>query len=82
MFVTVCMANKGRPIIISSCVIEEDAEPNVDTLHKKNLFLLGEDQILTMLLMKYFPTLKTKFCLDAVAHTMPPKSCHILFSQH
>ena len=37
-------ADKERPIIISSQVIEEYAEPNVDTLHKKNLFSLGEDR--------------------------------------
>ena len=74
-------ADKGRPIIISSRVIEEYAEPNVDTLHKKNLFSLGEDRFLTTLLMKHFPTFKTKFCPDAVAHTMAPESWRILFSQ-
>jgi chitin synthase len=71
-------ADKGRPIIISSRVIEEYA---VDTLHKKNLFSLGEDRFLTTLLMKHFPTFKTKFCPDAVAHTMTPESWRILFSQ-
>ena len=74
-------ADKGRPIIISSRVIEEYAEPNVDTLHKKNLFSLGVDRFLTTLLMKHFPTFKTKFCPDAVAHTMAPESWRILFSQ-
>ena len=76
-------ADKGRPIIISSRVIEEYAEPNVDTLHKKNLFSLGEDRFLTTLLMKHFkfPTFKTKFCPDAVAHMMAPESWRILFSQ-
>ena len=37
-------------------IIEEYAEPNVDTLHKKNLFSLGEDRFLTTLMMKHFPT--------------------------
>ncbi|TFK63456.1 glycosyltransferase family 2 protein [Pluteus cervinus] len=74
-------ADKGRPIIISNRVIDEYAEPNVDTLHKKNLFSLGEDRFLTTLLMKHFPTFKTKFCPDAVAHTMAPESWRILFSQ-
>ena len=54
---------------------------NVDTLHKKNLFLLGEVRFLTTLLMKHFPTFKTKFCPDAVAHTMTTESWRILFSQ-
>ncbi|KAJ7590720.1 chitin synthase [Mycena floridula] len=48
-------ADKGRPIIISNRIIDEYAEPNVDTLHKKNLFSLGEDRFLTTLLMKHFP---------------------------
>ncbi|KAJ7114120.1 chitin synthase [Mycena epipterygia] len=74
-------ADKGRPIIISNRVIDEYAEPNVDTLHKKNLFSLGEDRFLTTLLMKHFPTFKTKFCPDAIAHTMAPESWRVLFSQ-
>ncbi|KAJ7498041.1 glycosyltransferase family 2 protein [Mycena galericulata] len=74
-------ADKGRPIIISNRIIDEYAEPNVDTLHKKNLFSLGEDRFLTTLMMKHFPTFKTKFCPDAVAHTMAPESWKILFSQ-
>ncbi|KAF8642787.1 hypothetical protein AX16_009420 [Volvariella volvacea WC 439] len=74
-------ADKGRPIIISNRVIDEYAEPNVDTLHKKNLFSLGEDRFLTTLLMKHFPTFKTKFIPDAVAHTMAPESWRVLFSQ-
>ncbi|KAJ7766830.1 glycosyltransferase family 2 protein [Mycena metata] len=74
-------ADKGRPIIISNRVIDEYAEPNVDTLHKKNLFSLGEDRFLTTLMMKHFPTFKTKFCPDAIAHTMAPESWKVLFSQ-
>ncbi|KAF4575437.1 hypothetical protein EYR40_004823 [Pleurotus pulmonarius] len=74
-------ADKGRPIIISNRIIEEYSEPNVDTLHKKNLFSLGEDRFLTTLMMKHFPTFKTKFCADALAHTMAPESWRILFSQ-
>ncbi|PFH50393.1 glycosyltransferase family 2 protein [Amanita thiersii Skay4041] len=74
-------ADKGRPVIISNRIIDEYAEPNVDTLHKKNLFSLGEDRFLTTLLMKHYPTFKTKFCPDAVAHTIAPESWRILFSQ-
>ncbi|KAH9939246.1 chitin synthase [Epithele typhae] len=74
-------ADKGRPIIISNRVIEEYAEPIVDTLHKKNLFSLGEDRYLTTLLLKHFPTFRTKFTPDAVAHTIAPESWRVLFSQ-
>jgi len=74
-------ADKGRPIIISSRVIDEYAEPNVDTLHKKNLFSLGEDRYLTTLMMKHFPTFKMKFTPDAIAHTVAPSSWAVLLSQ-
>lgn len=74
-------ADKGRPVIISSIVIDEYAEPNVDTLHKKNLFSLGEDRYLTTLMMKHFPTYKMKFTPDAVAHTVAPSRWNVLLSQ-
>lgn len=74
-------ADKGRPLIISNRVIDEYAESHVDTLHKKNLFSLGEDRFLTTLLMKHFPSYKTKFQPDAVARTTAPVSWRVLFSQ-
>ena len=74
-------ADKGRPIIISNRVIDEYAEPLVDTLHKKNLFSLGEDRFLTTLLLKHFPTFKTKFSPDAQARTVAPESYRVLLSQ-
>jgi chitin synthase len=74
-------ADKGRPIIISNRIMDEYAEGNVDTLHKKKLFSLGEDRFLTTFLLKHFPTFKTKFIPDAVAHTMTPESWRVLFSQ-
>ncbi|WOO78655.1 Chitin synthase 6 [Vanrija pseudolonga] len=74
-------ADKGRPVIISSVVIDEYAEPNVDTLHKKNLFSLGEDRYLTTLMMKHFPTFKMKFTPDALAYTVAPSRWNVLLSQ-
>ncbi|GBE80201.1 Chitin synthase 8 [Sparassis crispa] len=74
-------ADKGRPIIISNRVIEEYSDPIVDTLHKKNLLSLGEDRYLTTLLLKHFPTFRTKFTPDAVARTIAPESWRVLFSQ-
>ncbi|OCH89984.1 chitin synthase [Obba rivulosa] len=74
-------ADKGRPIIISNRLIEDYSEPIVDTLHKKNLFSLGEDRYLTTLLLKHFPTFRTKFTPDAIAHTIAPESWRVLFSQ-
>ncbi|KIJ57290.1 glycosyltransferase family 2 protein [Sphaerobolus stellatus SS14] len=74
-------ADKGRPIIISNRIIDEYSDGNVDTLHKKNLLSLGEDRYLTTLMMKHFPTYKTKFTPDAIAHTIAPDKWSVLLSQ-
>ncbi|TIA79056.1 hypothetical protein E3P89_03500 [Wallemia ichthyophaga] len=73
--------DKGKPLIISTRVIEDYAENNVDTLHKKNLLSLGEDRYLTTIMLKYFSAFKMKFTQDAIAHTAAPESWSILMSQ-
>lgn len=53
----------------------------MQTLHKKNLFSLGEDRYFTTLLLKHFPYYKTKFVADACAMTTAPETWGILLSQ-
>ena len=55
----------------------------MNTLHKMNLFSLGEERLLTIPLMKHFLRFKTKLCPDTVAHTtrMAPEPWRILFSK-
>ncbi|KAH9819734.1 chitin synthase-domain-containing protein [Melampsora americana] len=74
-------ADKGRPLVVSNLIIDEYAEIHVDTLHKKNLFSLGEDRFFTTLLMKHFPHYKTKFVSDATAMTAAPETWAVLLSQ-
>ena len=74
-------ADKGRPLIISNRVIDDYAENNVDTLHKKNLLLLGEDRYLTTLMLKTFPKRKMVFCPQAVCKTIVPDTFGVLLSQ-
>jgi chitin synthase len=74
-------ADKGRPMFISNRIIDEYSENRVDTLHKKNLFALGEDRYLTTLILKHFPTFRTKFTADAKAHTAAPDRFSVLLSQ-
>ncbi|PLW29013.1 hypothetical protein PCASD_18637 [Puccinia coronata f. sp. avenae] len=74
-------ADKGRPLVVSNLIIDEYAEIHVDTLHKKNLFSLGEDRFFTTLLMKHFPHYKTKFIPDATAMTAAPETWAVLLSQ-
>ncbi|WFD43044.1 chitin synthase [Malassezia psittaci] len=74
-------ADKGRPLFISNQIIDDYSENQVDTLHKKNLFALGEDRYLTTLLLKHFPLYRTKFRADASAMTIAPDKFSVLISQ-
>lgn len=73
--------DKGRPLIISDKVVQEYADINVDTLHKKNLLSLGEDRYLTTLMTKHFPQMSYKFVPDAYALTEAPAEWSVLLSQ-
>ena len=74
-------ADKGTPLIIADNVIQEYAEGDVDTLHKKNLLSLGEDRYLTTLMSKHFPSMSYKFVPDAYALTAAPETWSVLLSQ-
>ena len=74
-------ADKGRPLIIADKVVQEYADINVDTLHKKNLLSLGEDRYLTTLMTKHFPHMSYKFIPDAYALTEAPAEWSVLLSQ-
>jgi len=47
----------------------------------KNLLHLGEDRYMTTVLLKTFPTFKTKFIQDAYAKTIAPDEWSVLLSQ-
>ncbi len=61
-----------RPLFISNPIIGDYSENRVDTLNKKNLLHLGEDRYLTTVILKHFPTYKTKFVRGAHAETIAP----------
>lgn len=70
-----------KPLFISNQIVHDYSENRVDTLHLKNLLHLGEDRYLTTLVLKHFPTYKTKFVRDAHAQTVAPDSASVLLSQ-
>lgn len=69
------------PILANPDVVEHYSENIVDTLHKKNLLLLGEDRYLTTLMLKTFPKRKNMFCPQAVCKTVVPDTFRVLLSQ-
>lgn len=69
------------PILANPDIVEHYSENVVDTLHKKNLLLLGEDRFLTTLMLKTFPKRKMMFVPQAVCKTVVPDTFRILLSQ-
>lgn len=69
------------PILCNPEVIDEYSVSVVDTLHKKNLLLLGEDRFLTTLMIRTFPTRKMIFVPQAICKTVVPDEWKVLLSQ-
>ncbi|KAF2029996.1 chitin synthase 4 [Setomelanomma holmii] len=73
--------NYWVPILANPDVVEHYSENVVDTLHKKNLLLLGEDRYLSTLMLKTFPKRKQVFVPQAVCKTTVPDQFKVLLSQ-
>ncbi|TIB17367.1 hypothetical protein E3P89_00156 [Wallemia ichthyophaga] len=69
------------PVICNPDIVEHYSENIVDTLHKKNLLLLGEDRFLTTLMLRTLPKRKMMFCPQAVCKTVVPDEFKVLLSQ-
>ena len=69
------------PILANPDIIRRYSEYYVETLHKKNLLLLGEDRYLTTLMLRTFPKRKTMFVPNATCKTYVPDSLKVLMSQ-
>ncbi|KAI7879493.1 hypothetical protein K492DRAFT_148265 [Lichtheimia hyalospora FSU 10163] len=70
-----------RALFCSNDIINDYHINKVDTLHMKNLLYLGEDRYLTTLLLKHFPSYKTKFVSHAQCKTNAPDQWSVLVSQ-
>ncbi|KAJ3120185.1 hypothetical protein HK098_004800 [Nowakowskiella sp. JEL0407] len=69
------------PIICHPSIVKLYSENVVDTLHKKNLLLLGEDRFLTNIMLRIFPYRKLIFVPRAYCKTTVPDSFKVLLSQ-
>ncbi|KAI8366008.1 chitin synthase [Radiomyces spectabilis] len=69
------------PILANPDIVEHYSENVVDTLHKKNLLLLGEDRYLSTLMLRTFPNRKMLFVPQAVCKTVVPDTFKVLLSQ-
>ncbi|KAJ2884040.1 Chitin synthase, class 3 [Coemansia asiatica] len=69
------------PILANPDIVENYSENVVDTLHKKNLLLLGEDRYLSTLMLRTFPKRKMMFIPSSVCKTIVPDEFKVLLSQ-
>ncbi|KAJ3122979.1 hypothetical protein HK100_011761 [Physocladia obscura] len=60
------------PLLVNPDIVQEYSENVVETLHKKNLLLLGEDRFLSTLMLRNFPRRKMMFVPQAICHTVVP----------
>ncbi|KAJ2511147.1 hypothetical protein H4217_007526 [Coemansia sp. RSA 1939] len=77
-------ARKGNdwvPILTKPEICEEYSQNVVETLHEKNLLLLGEDRFLTTLMLRNFPARKMMFMPQAICKTLVPDEFKVLLSQ-
>ncbi|KAK6205838.1 Chitin synthase 4 [Pestalotiopsis sp. IQ-011] len=73
--------NYWVPILANPDIVEHYSDNVVDTLHRKNLLLLGEDRYLTTLMLRTFPKRKQVFVPQAVCKTTVPDQFMVLLSQ-
>lgn len=71
----------GTPMLAGDGVMYEYSRNDIETLHEKNLYHLGEDRLLTTLLLQYFPDRSLTFIPEAVCWTVVPHTFKILLSQ-
>lgn len=69
------------PILSNPDIVERYSDNVTDTLHKKNLLLLGEDRYLSSLMLRTFPKRKQIFVPKAACKTVVPDKFRVLLSQ-
>ena len=69
------------PVLANPDIVHDYSACVVDTLHKKNLLLLGEDRYLSTLMLRTFPKRKMMFVPKAICKTTVPNEFMVLLSQ-
>jgi chitin synthase len=75
------IADDGTPLLPGDSVLYDYSRNDVETLHEKNLYHLGEDRMLTTLLLKHYPDRSLTFIPEAACWTIVPHTFKILLSQ-
>ncbi|WVQ83744.1 chitin synthase 1 [Cryptococcus sp. DSM 104549] len=73
--------NDWVPILVKPEIVAEYSQCEVETLHQKNLLLLGEDRFLSTIMLRTFPRRKNIFLPQARCRTVAPDTFSVLLSQ-
>ncbi|WVN90063.1 chitin synthase 1 [Cryptococcus depauperatus CBS 7841] len=73
--------NDWVPILVKPEIVNEYSQCEVETLHQKNLLLLGEDRFLSTIMLRTFPRRKNIFLPQARCRTVVPDTFSVLLSQ-
>ncbi|ODV83510.1 glycosyltransferase family 2 protein [[Candida] arabinofermentans NRRL YB-2248] len=73
--------NVWVPLLASPDIVEKYSENVLDSLHRKNLLLLGEDRYLSSLMLRTFPRRRQVFVSKAACKTVVPHKFNVLLSQ-
>ncbi|WVR09675.1 hypothetical protein IAU60_006750 [Kwoniella sp. DSM 27419] len=73
--------NDWVPILVKPEIVAEYSQSEVQTLHQKNLLLLGEDRFLSTIMLRTFPRRKNIFLPQAKCRTVAPDTFSVLLSQ-
>eukprot|EP00984_Skeletonema_dohrnii_P021803 scaffold10974_cov207-Skeletonema_dohrnii-CCMP3373.AAC.8 len=71
----------GKPLLADDHVYSEYLRNDIDSLHEQNLFHLGEDRMLTTLLLHFFSGMYLTYVPEAQCWTIVPHTMRILMSQ-
>jgi len=71
----------GTALISSDTIYQSYRRNDIESLHEKNLYHLGEDRMLTSMLLKYYPEMNLSFVPIASCWTIVPEGYWVLLSQ-
>merc|ERR1719356_240879 len=71
----------GKPLLADDNVYADYLRNDIDSLHEQNLFHLGEDRMLTTLLLMHFSGYFLSYVPEAQCWTIVPHTLQILLSQ-
>jgi len=71
----------GQALFASDVIFQSYRRNDIESLHEKNLYHLGEDRMLTSMMLKYFPEMNLSFVPIASCWTIVPEGYNVLLSQ-